>query len=353
MIEHQFAAHPPKNAYGAAPFLTAGDYSKPNEAYFAHAEYVISKAAEKGILVMLTPSYMGFNGLSEGWYQEMKANGATKLGAYGQYLANRFRAHDNILWVQGGDYNPPELERGLLRAIANGIRAVDTRWLHTFHGNRGTAAMQLLGTAEPWLTVNTIYTNVSTVVASAFQEYNRSSAPFFLIEALYEGEGGTPANVRQQAYQTVLSGGAGQLMGNNPIWRFNLGWQSALNSGGAQSMTFMRTLLEARSWWNLQPDLTNVVLTGGFGTGAGRAPAAKASDGSFALIYAPDVRTLTVNMSQFAGPQVNARWYDPTAGTYTAIAGAPFAASGAMTFRPTANNSTGSGDWVLVLESIP
>ncbi len=123
LIEHQFSANPPKNVYGDAPFLTPGDFSTPNEAYFAHAAYVINLAAQKGMLVLLTPAYMGAGGGSEGWYQEMVANGTTKLSNYGTYLANRFRAYDNIVWVEGGDYNPPNLT--LLRAIPNAIRAVE------------------------------------------------------------------------------------------------------------------------------------------------------------------------------------------------------------------------------------
>ena len=60
------------------------------------------------MLVLLAPAYMGYAGGQEGWYQEMQANGATKLQAYGQYVANRFLAYDNNLWVHAGDYNPPD-----------------------------------------------------------------------------------------------------------------------------------------------------------------------------------------------------------------------------------------------------
>ena len=351
LIEHEFATHPPLNAYGVGPFLVPGDFSMPNETYFEHVEYVISRAAAEGFLVILFPAYMGFGGGEQGWYREMQANGVTKLRAYGQYVANRFRSYDNIVWAHGGDYNPPELD--LMRAVVNGIRDVDTRWLHTFHGVRGTEALRFLGSVETWLQINSIYTDSATVVASAFQAYNRSQMPFFLIEAIYENEGATQATVRKQAYQAVLSGSGGQMMGNNPIWMFGVGWQAALESGGAQTLSHLRTLLEARSWSTLQPDLTGVVLTGGIGADAGRAVAALATDRSNAIIYAPDIRSLTVNMGQIAGPNVIARWYDPSAGTYTTIAGSPFLASGSQTFTPVGNNDSGFGDWVLVLESVP
>jgi len=348
LVEHHFATNPPKNFYGDAPFLTTGDFATPNEAYFAHADYVIAKAAQKGILVMLTPAYMGFGGGSEGWYQEMLVNGTTKLRAYGQYLANRFRSHDNILWVHGGDYNPPD--RTLMRAIAEGIRSVDPRWPHTFHGSRGTSALSFLGTTEPWLQVNTIYTN-STVVPSALQEYNRSTMPFFLIEAVYEFEGVTGMGIRQQAYHAVLSGASGQFIGHASVWdMLDNSWRTGMDSEGAQSMAQLATLLKSRSWWTLQPDQSHTLLTGGIGSGTSQSVAALASDRSYALIYTPSVRTLTVELGQFAGPNVRARWYDPTSGAYVAISGSPFVAGGPRTFTPTGNNARGSGDWVLVLD---
>ena len=347
LMEHQFSPTPPYDAYGDAPFLTPGDFSTPNEAYFAHADWVINDALQKGILVEITPAYMGYAGGSEGWYQEMSANGATKLQAFGRYLANRFAAYPNILWVEGGDYNPPDLS--LLNAIPNGIRQVNTVWLHTFHGARYTSALGFLGAGNPWLGLNDIYTDETDVVDSAFTEYNRSTMPFFLVEARYEGEQGAgDLIVRQQAYQTDLSGGAGQLMGNSPLWYFGSGWQTALNSAGAASLSYLRSLFEAHQWWLLQPDTNGTFLTGGAQSGSNQAVGAVASDGSFAMIYTPSVRGLTVNFGRLAGPNVNARWYNPISGVYGSISGSPFPASGSRTLTP-----SGSNDWVLVLESTP
>lgn len=347
VMEHEFSSNPPKNAYGDEPFLRRGDFLTPNEAYFAHLDYIISKAAEKGMLVMLTPAYMGYGGGSEGWYQEMRNNGATKLRAYGQYLAQRFSAHANLLWVHGGDFNPPE--RSLMRAIVNGIRDVDSRWLHTFHGERGTAALDFLGTSESWLSLNDIYTDLSTVTTAALRQYGASTMPYFLIESRYENEGADAHGIRLQAYQAMLSGAAGHLMGNNPIWFFGSGWKNAMNSGGARTLRHLRTLLEANAWWTLVPDTSGTLLTSGRGSGEGRAVASMSADGKSALIYLPSSRTITVNLTRFAGSDVVARWYDPTAGTYSAASGSPFPATTSRTFKSPASNSGGSSDWVLVL----
>jgi len=49
-----------------------------------------------------------------------------------------------------------------------------------------------------------------------------------------------------------------------------------------------------------------------------------------------------------------ARWYDPTTGASTPIAGSPFPNAGAQAFTPpAAPHADGSRDWVLVLETNP
>jgi hypothetical protein len=81
------------------------------------------------------------------------------------------------------------------------------------------------------------------------------------------------------------------------------------------------------------------------------ASAARTSDGSLVMAYLPTIRTITVDMSKVAS-QAAARWYDPTSGGYADIHGSPFANTGNRSFTPPGNNSSGDGDWVLVLEAL-
>ena len=353
LIEHKFSAHPPKDDAGDAPFTTAGDFSTPNPAYFAHAETVISKANAKGMLVLLAPAYMGYQGGDEGWYSEMSANGATKLRAYGQYVANRFKSYDNILWVQGGDYDPPD--KTLARAVANGIKDVDTtgKWLQTFHGGRGTGALEFLNTSsDPWLTVNNIYTDANTIVTEARAQYAGSNMPFFLIEAGYENNDVDGAGVRAQAWQAVLSGGTGQMMGNFPVWYFGAGWQTALTATGAATIGHLPELLNTSgiNWQNLVPDSNGTVLTSAAGSGIDRAVATRASDGSVVLAYTTGA-SITIDLSKLTGPNVRARWFDPSTGVFTTVSGSPFANTGSRAFAPSGTHAGGGTDFVLVLES--
>jgi uncharacterized protein DUF4038/collagenase-like protein with putative collagen-binding domain len=373
LIDHHFSPNPPFNDAGDSPFIAPCtvaaqncDFSVANlnSVYFDHANSVINKAAEKGILVLLAPAYTGFLGLDEGWFQEMQVNGTTKLQLYGDYVGNRYKNFTNILWVNGGDYSPDNAGKDLVRAVANGILGKIPGALQTFHGGRHTPALGFWFPPEPWLTVNDIYTDENDVFDMAKTEYNRSTMPFFMIENRYENEpvssppGASAALVRTQAYQAALTGATGYFMGNFPMWDFATDgsmnpltdWKAALNSGAASTLKYLRILFEGRAWHTLLPDLSNNLLIGGIGVDKDRAVAANA--GTFAIAYVPAVRQITIDPSQLNGPNVQAKWCDPTNGVCTA-AGAPFAKiSGTKNFTPAGNNSGGFGDWVLLLESI-
>ena len=82
-----------------------------------------------------------------------------------------------------------------------------------------------------------------------------------------------------------------------------------------------------------------------------RAVAGRASDRSFALVYLPENRPITVDLGALAGPKVVARWYDPAGGRFLSVQGSPFPASGRRRLQPEHDrNRSGFGDWALVLE---
>ncbi len=218
LIEHQFSRKAPANFYDEKPF--AGDaFEQPNEAYFDRAEAVIKAAASRNLLVLLCPAYSGARGGPEGWYQEMVAAGPEKLRAYGRYLGQRFAKYPNIIWVQGGDYDPPD--RNLVMAVAMGIAETDPSALQTVHGNPDTVTSDFWRDAS-WLDIDSVYT-YSNVAAAVLDRYRSGPRrPFFLIEGAYEGENDVKERqVRLIAYGALLSGASGQLFGNNPVWHFS------------------------------------------------------------------------------------------------------------------------------------
>jgi hypothetical protein len=360
LIEHRFASEAPSNAYGQRPFLTPGDFTSPNENYFAHADWVLQRAAEGGFLVLLAPCYAGINGGEEGWYREMVAAGPEKLRRYGEYLGRRYRDFKNIVWVNAGDYDPPD--KSLVRAIAEGIRAEDPHALQTAQGSPESSTLDYWG-PEPWLQLNAVYTYAPLYLEMQRQRARPDRMPYFLIESTYENEhGATSQRLRMQAYQALLFGAAGQVFGNNPIWHFDgpglystpVSWVEGLDSEGARSMTHLGSLMGAFAWWKMVPDVGGSLLVEGLGPRQERAVAALAEDGSFALVYLPSRRDVVIDLGRLAGPRVAARWYDPADGRFADAAGSPLIASGRHRFRPELeSNSAGEDDWVLVLESRP
>lgn len=354
LIEHQFARNAPNNAAGIAPFLTPGDFARPNDPYFAAAEHVLDAALEAGMLVLLAPAYAGANGGPQGWYGEMAAAGPEALRTYGRYVGKRYARYPNIVWVQGGDYDPPD--RGLVEALAEGIEEGAPGAMQTVHGSRETASAAYWPDAK-WLVLDTVYTYEDTA-AAALARYRTGPhrRPFFLIESRYEQEHGVvAAEVRKIAYGALLSGASGQVFGNNPVWHFGgpalydtpMGWRDALGSKGAESIGHLAELFARFAWWKLKPDegrfLRNVE-----GAPSAAAVSSVAGDGTFAVIYIYDAATIDLDPAAMAAPALTMEWYDPSTG---ALVGSAQGGNVPRLAVPASSNASGDTDWLLIVRA--
>lgn len=341
---------------GDAPFTTPGDFTTPNEAYFAHADAIINLAASRGICVFLHAAYLGFNGGDEGWYVVMGNNGTTNLTTYGNYLGNRYKNFPNIVWINAGDYDPPD--KTLTRAVANGIKANDPNHLHTVHCNEGTAGLDFWS-GETWLDVDSTYDYLDRgaghyVATDMATEYGLGGfKPCFNIEARYEAGGtGTAQTWRQQMWESVTGGGFGHIYGHGTVWNFDAGWQSALNAAGVQHLKVWSDLLSTRAFHTLVPDTTAAFITSGASSDPTRRTGARDAAGTLGIIYIPGsaAGSITVDRSGFAR-KIWARWYDPTNGTFSNVTGSPFTNTSTFTVSTPGNNAGGDGDWVMLLEA--
>jgi autotransporter-associated beta strand protein len=370
LIDHHFGPNAPANMAGQYPFQNPTDVNQhlafidpPNEAYFAYADSLITAAADKGMYVLLDPSYLGFNGGEEGFYADMQAAGPIAMRDWGRYVGNRYKDYTNIVWMQGGDFNPPAAGRELVNQVALGIQENSSN-LQTAHQARLSSAEDIWGNYS-WLGLNSTYASELTYERSLV-DYNRTPvSATFLSEDIYENEHGiTKQQGRAEKYWNILSGSSGAIMGNCPIWGFDLNlncdnqvlWQNRLNSQMATDMTRLGQLFAHRDWYNLVPDQGHTTVTAGFGTfgNSDYVTAARTADGHLAMAYTPSAHTLTVDLAKLSGPVI-AHWFDPTSGAYTTISGSPFPNSGTHDFTTPGNNSAGNGngDWVLVLEAAP
>jgi hypothetical protein len=351
---------------GTLPFTNtiAGGYydlTTPNPAYFSYVDGVINLCASNGILVMLDPIETG------GWLSTMLANGTTNCRAYGQYLGNRYKNFPNLLWSNGNDFQnwSNSANDAVVLAVASGIMDNDTNHLQTVELEFYISSSLDDTNWAPIVGLNAAYT-YSPTYAEVLHAYNQSSTiPTFMIEANYEYEtnpitdGGSPRILRMQEYWTMLSGASGQLYGNYYSVRFPSGWQNYLDSPGVTQLQYMANLFGSRQWYNLVPDQTHVFVTGGYGqfassgflTGNNYVTAALTPDGSLGMAYLPQGGSITVAMTRFQNA-VTARWFDPSANTFTTIAGSPFSNTGTQNFTSPGSNSAGDPDWVLLLEAI-
>jgi hypothetical protein len=356
LIEHKYARKAPGNIYGEEPFTLPGNFGQPNEAYFKHADWVLARAKALGFLVLLTPAYIGYGGGDDGWWQEMLDNSVDTLRGYGRYLGNRYGHLDNIVWVNGGDYDPPN--KSLVVAIADGIEGAAPQQLQTGHFAPETVVPDFWGDASR-LDIMSVYTYkpVCERVAAAYR--HPDVRPVYLIESAYENEHGAgPERVRRQAYQALLCGASGHIYGNNPIWHFHhaglhdapTGWWQALGSGGAQGMTHLFDLFSSLPWWTLQPDLDGR-LVADRGEGDERVTAALSADGYLAVIYVPARQTIRVDLGRLKGQAMTASWFDPASGETSELPAPASPAEGTQEFSPPGRNADGDGDWILLLRA--
>ncbi len=387
LIEHFYADDPPQNKYGDAPFLTAGDFSTPNGAYFAHADWVIDKAREKGILVVLNPCYTGFSSnfktSGDGWIKATLASGPAKCRNYGRYLGRRYKSRTNIVWQAGGDTTIPvgsDLERNWLELL-QGMKEHLPNHLWTAHWYRFSTALDQ-ATFAPSMDVDNAYGGVRTYIQT-LRAYNRATPkPTFVNESYYEdtalgiGPVGAPPQMRAKPYWAILSGATGYIFGSDHVWGFGgprgtpgkplprLDWRKGMDRQSSREMVHVRRLFQGRAWYELVPDQDHSVVTSGYGSfgnddrraGGDYVTTARTGDGNLVMAYVPptgnEARTIAVDMKSLNG-SANGRWYNPTDGRFATIPGAPFANSGTRTFTTPGDNGTGTNDWVLVLETSP
>jgi hypothetical protein len=118
-------------------------------------------------------------------------------------------------------------------------------------------------------------------------------------------------------------------------------WREAKDLPGAQQMKHLRNLIEGLPWWKLRPEPELLAEQPGRDDPAQFVAAARAGDGSAALLYLPAGGTVKLAKSPQALGLGRAEWFDPRTGQRR-----PAAAEGAALSAPDAN------DWLLVLQPV-
>lgn len=360
----------------AKPLVTAGkNYQhKAEYDYWDHMDYIIDKAAEKGLYMALVPV----------WGSNVKAKkvSAVQAKVYAELLAKRYRDRWNIIWFDGGDIKGSDgLE--VWNTIGETLRANDPKHLITFHPRGRTASSQWFHNAA-WSDFN--------MVQSGHRRYDQDTSKneklhygednWRYIEADYkltpikptiDGEPSyegipqglhdtlqprwTAADVRRYGYWSVFAGAFGYTYGHNSVMqfykktdkKFSYGpkepWTTAINAEGATQMKYLKALMSSRSYIDRVPDQS--LIAGQNGVKYERLSATRGKD--YIMVYTYTGRTINLNMGKIEGAQVKASWFNPRDGKTAVIA--EVGNTGTHLFDPPGEPANGN-DWVLILDKI-
>ncbi len=362
------------NAEGEKP-LIENDPLKPNEKYFAHMDWVIKKAEEKGIFIGLLPTWG--DKWNKKWGEGPEIFTPENAQVFGQFLGNRYKKSPNIIWILGGD-RPVETDtqKQIIREMAKGLSEGDgDTHLMSLHPSGGSGSAQYFHNEE-WLDFNMRQNGHSMSYTERYHmtadDYNRTPAkPVIDAEPIYEDhpinfnpdENGhsVAADVRRPLYWDLFSGACGHTYGHHSVWQMwapgrnpinrpLMPWYEAINQPGAMQMKFGRLLMESRPFLSRIPDSTIIVTdnvpTSVPGAGAYRFCATRDLNGTYAMVYVPVGRKFSVRMDVIKGKDVNAWWYNPRNGKATLIG--KYANAGTKSFiSPEPGESS---DWILVLD---
>ena len=224
---------------------------------------------------------------------------------------------------------------------------------------------------EPWLDFNTLQSGHGRKNNATWEmirrDYDRKpTKPCMDSEPAYENhpvrekkeEGWFDEyDVRKVCYWDLFAGAFGHTYGCHDVWMMydkgknkNLadartGWRDAIKLPGSAQVGHARKLLEARAFLTRIPDQS--VLKSDPGKGGDHVQATRDSEGTFALVYIPTGKPVTVDLTKLKGA-IAASWFDPRTGNSKPIE-AGIKPEGAREFKPPATET--ERDWVLVLDA--
>ena len=361
------------NAYGELP-LRNDDPAQPNEAYFAHVDWIVRRANALGLYIGFLPTWG--DKWNKKWGVGPEIFTPANAETYGQWLGSRYR-DAGLIWILGGD-RPIESDgqRTIVESMARGLRKGDGgAHLMTFHPTGGSGSSQYFHESD-WLDINMRQNGHGAEYTGRYDQtradYDRSPVkPVLDGEPIYEDHPvafdakkyghSISADVRRPLYWDLFGGAMGHTYGHHSVWQMwtagrepindpLMPWTDAVNQPGAAQMQHARALLESRPFLTRVPDDT-VVITGRVptsmpGTGRYHFSATRDENGSYAMVYAPVGRPFGVRMGAITGPQVKAWWFNPRDGHATQAG--TFANTGEHTFTPPDPGEM--LDWVLVLD---
>lgn len=363
------------NANGDLPLIDQ-DPTRPNEAYFAHADRIVARGNALGLTMGLLPTWG--DKFNRKWGVGPEVFTPDNARVYGRWVGSRYR-EANVVWILGGDRLPDDAEDvAIIDAMAAGLReAVGDAQLITYHPQGGASSSRDWHD-RAWLDFNLFQSGHSYRDGPnhAMVTADRARSP---VKPVIDGEPNYEDHTvdwkpeelgwfsdyepRRAAWWAMLAGAAGHTYGHHAIWQMwqpgrapitqvRTPWQSALDYPGAWQMGVMRRVLETLPWQRLEPTPAAVsAVDGGSADPAAKVLGAVDREGTFALAYSPYGDEFVFDLSGLSADPASASWIDPRTGHAIAIA-PPARDAGPVRFDPPHEPARGN-DWVLLLKTTP
>jgi hypothetical protein len=346
--------------------LIDNDPLKPNEAYFAHIDWVIKKAREKGIFIGLLPTWG--DKVDKKWGVGPVIFNKENAFKYGEWIGKRYKDFNNIIWINGGDRDGGGNNKVIWDAIGAGVKSVDKNHLMTFHpwGERSSSEWFQ---QSRWLDFNMCQTGHGQRSYAIYKrlivrDYDLTpTKPCFDGEPRYEDHpvGWNPnilgwfddADIRQAMYWNLFSGGFGHTYGCHPVWQMltplrepvglaRHNWYDVLDLPGAWDLIHARRLMESRPFFSRVPDQSMIVPS--YFPETDYVVATRGE--GYAFVYFPTGWSAVIQLDKIGALIINAYWYDPRNGETKLIE--TISGKGTRKFTPPASGR--GNDWVLILD---
>jgi hypothetical protein len=363
------------NQYGELPLKNL-DPKKPNEKYFKVIDSTIHMARQRNLFVGLLPTWG--DKVTKLWGDGPVIFDSLNAYSYGKWIGNRYKNEPNIIWILGGD-RPAVLEsdnwKPIWRAMAKGIiEGTNHQCIITYHPSGGSNSTSQWIHNENWLDINMFQSGHGGGHDVACWELTKRdfnytpTKPTLDAEPNYEDHPVNPwpkwnvdngyyrdYDVRKQCYRSVFAGACGVTYGNHAVWQFmnakeeainypDRGWINAMDRPGATQVGYLRKLIESRPMLNRVPD--NSIVLKGQADKAEHIEAFRSADNSYAMIYIPVGKSITIATSFFQ-KQINAWWFNPKDAKVKKIG--TLENKGSMEFE---TPTLGLGnDWVLIIDA--
>ncbi len=264
------------------------------------------------------------------------------------YMVARYGSHQ-VIWILGGDGDYRDEKAQRWRKIGRTVFGDHSGRLATMHP-QGRQWIADEFRHEPWFSFNGYQSghgdNEDTLrwlcQGPPAEDWRKEPHhPIINLEPNYEAHTAYHSRkphdahaVRRAAYWSLLvSPPAGVTYGAHGIWSWQMEaaepmghegsgvarqWHEAVNLPGSTDMKHLKSLFSSIEWWHLVPAPELLVQQPGADEPSRFVAAAKATDGSWAIIYLPEGTTISLQTDTLNSVD-NARWFNPRSGEWSDV----------------------------------